>query len=83
MTDKEFKKWIKERDEIVKTYDVEKFKDFYKKWSKKGLYTLKLPADNIIEISMRKMVYHMTSATEEQKKEAEKWLKEHGSSTEL
>jgi len=83
MTDKDLKKWIKERDEVVKTYDVEKFKDFYKKWSKKGLYTLRLPADNIIEISMRKMVYHMTSATEEEKKAAEKWLLDHGSTTEL
>ena len=83
MTDKDFQKWIKERDRIAKTYDVEKFKDSYRKWSKKGLYTLRLPADNVIEISMRKMVYHMTSSTEDEKNEAKKWLEDHGSSTDL
>lgn len=83
MTENEMKKWLKERDKIAKTYDVKKFKDFYRKWSKKGLYTLRLPADNVIEISMRKMVYHMTSATEDEKKEAEQWLLDRGYTTEL
>ena len=83
MTEKDMKKWLKERDAIVKTYDIQAFKDFYRKWSKKGLYTLRLPADNIIEISMRKMVYHMASATEDEKKEAEQWLLDHGSDTSI
>lgn len=78
-------KWVKERDEAAKSYDVEKFKDFYHKWQILGVYgkDMKLPSDKVIEISMRKMVYHMTSSTKEQKKEAEKWLKEHGSNTNI
>ena len=83
MTNKDFKKWLKERDEITKTYDIQAFKDFYRKWSKKGLYTLKMPADNVIEISMRKMVYHMASATDAEKKEAEQWLTQRGYNTSL
>lgn len=79
------KEWVKERDEVVKTYDVEKFKQFFRKWQIKGIYNkrTKLPADNVIEISLRKMVYHMTSATEEEKKEAKAWLLDHGSSTSI
>lgn len=46
--------WRKERDKVVKTYDVEAFKKFYIKWTKRGLYDMKLPADEVIEISMRK-----------------------------
>lgn len=75
--------WLKERDEVVKTYDVNKFKDFYNKWKSMGLYNLPLPTDSVIEISMRKMVYHMTSSTNIEKEEAKKWLIEHGSSTDM
>lgn len=79
------KEWVKERDEVAKTYDVEKFKLFFRKWQIKGIYDkqMKLPSDNVIAISLRKMVYHMTSATEEEKKEAEAWLLDHGSSTSI
>jgi len=81
---KSFKKWIKERDEVMKTYDVTAFKVFYRKWYEKGIYdTPILPPDNIIEISMRKCVYHMTSSTKQEKEEAAKWLSEHWSNTEL
>lgn len=82
---KMLKEWAKERDEVVKTYDVTRFKEFYKKWQIKGIYEKQIntPPDNVIEISMRKMVYHMDSATPEEKKAAEKWLKDHGSSTNL
>ena len=78
-------RWIKERDEVALSYDVEKFKAFFRKWQLLGVYSkgMKLPADNVIEITMRKMVYHMAKSTQEQKKEAEKWLIEHGSSTSL
>ena len=31
-------KWQKERDEVVKTYDVGKFKDFYRKYQILGVY---------------------------------------------
>ena len=83
----DFKKWkdiwIKERDEAVRTQDIEQFKAFYKKWTERGFYRNGLPSDEVIEISLRKMLYHLGNATEEEKAYAEKWLKEHGSSTSL
>lgn len=75
--------WLKERDEAIRTQDLEKFKAFYMKWKERGLYTLALPSDKVLEISMRKCLYHMASATEEEKQTAKKWLEEHGSSTDL
>lgn len=77
------KLWLKERDEVMKTYDVEKFKEFYLKWKNRGFYLLGLPSDSVIERSMRKGVYHMESATEEEKAEAKEWLESHGYTTEI
>lgn len=34
------REWLKERDEVVKSYDVQKFKEFVKKWSELGVYHL-------------------------------------------
>lgn len=73
------KQFVKERDKAIRSLDVETFKRFYKKWYYMGYYRLPLPADNVIEISMRKMLCEIQSATEEEKKEAEKWLIDHGS----
>lgn len=75
--------WIKERDEAVRTQDIEKFKEFYKKWSARGFYRNGLPSDEVIEISLRKMMYHIASATEEEKQTAKEWLEAHGSSTDI
>lgn len=85
MTNKEWiKLFEKERDEAIRTLDVEKFKEFYLRWEKRGLYTVGLPQnDRVIEISMRKMLYHIKSATKEEKLEARKWLHEHGCTTSL
>lgn len=81
---REMLKWMEERDRVAKTYNVEQFKKFYEKWSKRGLYQISLPKnDKVIEITMRKMVYHMQSSTPEEKKEAEEWLMNHGCTTEL
>lgn len=81
MTNKEWIKiWLRERDEVTKTYDVEAFKVFYRKWKARGLYQLPLPEnDEVIERTMRKMVCNMKSATEEEKAEALEWLKARGS----
>lgn len=81
---REMLKWMEERDRVAKTYDVEKFKRFYEKWMRKGLYQMSLPKnDKVIEITLRKMVYHMTSSSPEEKKEAAEWLMNHGCTTEL
>lgn len=79
------KKWLKERDTVAKSYDVEKFKTFIKKWTLLGVYDRnhKIPSDKVIEITMRKMVYHMNSATPGEKAEAKAWLLAHGCTTEI
>lgn len=71
--------WMRERDAAVRTQDVETFKAFYLKWARRGIYDMHMPADKVIEISMRKMLYHMASATEAEKAEAKTWLETHGS----
>ena len=76
--EKMLKDFVKERDEAVITYDVETFKKFYNKWHKLGVYDIPLPVDAVLEISMRKMVYSITSFTEEQRNEAKNWLIERG-----
>ena len=75
--------WIKERDEAIRTLDVETFKKFYKKWTERGFYRNGLPSDEVIEISLRKMLYHLGNATEQEKSEAEKWLTERGYDTNM
>lgn len=85
LNDKTLNEWLSERDKVVKAYDIDKFKKFWRKWQEKGLYdrSMPLPSDEVIEISMRKMVANMTSASYAEKKEAEEWLYEHGSSPTL
>lgn len=80
ITNNTIKQWMKERDAVVKTYDLDLFKTFYRKWTKKGMYRMPIPSDEVIEISMRKMVCNMKSSTDEQKEEAMEWLEQHGSS---
>lgn len=75
--------WLKERDEVIRTQDIDKFKEFYQKWTERGFYRGGLPSDEVIEISLRKMLYHLGNATEQEKAYAEKWLLEHGSSTDI
>lgn len=79
MTDKEIKQWIKERDEAVLSFDIDKLKKFYIKWQ--GIIydnDMQLPPDNVLEISIRKMVIGTASATSEQVEQAKKWLKQRG-----
>lgn len=81
--DKLHREWLKERDEMVKSYDVQKFKDFMKKWTELGVYHLDFfPSDEVIEISMRKMVYHFTTSTHKERADAKRWLESRGYTTE-
>ena len=75
--------WRKERDEVVKTLDIKKFKEFYRKWKLKGFYNIPLPDDAVIEISLHKMLYNINSATDEEKSKAKEWLESRGYSTEM
>ena len=78
------KLWIKERDEAVRSLDVEKFKECYKKWRARGYYDMPLPSDDrVIEVSMRKMMFHSNSFSEQEKADAKKWLEDRGFSTDM
>lgn len=70
--------WILERNVVIKSLDVEKFKAFWKKWSARGFYRNGLPNDEVIEISLYKMLYNLESATEEEKNKAKEWLESRG-----
>ena len=78
MEDKEFNEWLKERDEVVLSFDTDKFKAFYKKWHKKGVYQLDMPSDMVIEITMRKCVCGLANPPKDKLAEARTWLSEHG-----
>lgn len=75
---KEHKQWFKERNEAVCSFDVEKFKAFYCKWKKRGVYSEPLPKDEIIEISMRKCVCGLADPDPKKLAEARAWLSERG-----
>lgn len=81
------KEWIKifveERDAVVQTFDIDKFKEFYAKWKARGFYDIDLPSDEIVEISLRKMAYHSTKIPENVRKKAEKWLLDRGYTTDM
>lgn len=80
---KDMKNWMKERDEVVRTLDVGKFKLFWDKWKERGFYRGGLPMDFVIEISLHKMLYNLKSATDEEKKKAKEWLEEKGLDTSM
>lgn len=76
---KEHQQWLRERDETAYSFDVEKFKAFYRKWVKRGIYEDKpLPSDEVIAISMRKMVCAMANPRKDKLAEARAWLSERG-----
>jgi len=79
--------FVRERDEAVKTSikanDLRVFRRFYAKWKAKGLYQIGLPSDEVLWVSLYKMLYHTNSATAEEKTTAEMWLVAHGSSTKI
>lgn len=78
MSDEEFYEWLKERDEVTLSLDIDKFKAFYRKWQKKGIYDMELPSDEVIEISMRKCVCAMAKPPADKLAEARAWLSERG-----
>ena len=79
--------FVRERDEAVKTAirtnDLRVFKRFYARWKAKGIYPIGLPSDEVLWLTLYKMLYHTKDATEEEKAMAERWLVAHGSSTKI
>lgn len=82
------RQWIKifteERDAVVRTMDIKKFKEFFNKWKTRGFYNIELPNDDkVLEITLRKMAFHSPRIPEDERKEAEKWLTNCGYTTDL
>ena len=75
--------WKAERDKAIKSQDIDTYKAFYNKWKQRGFYEFDLPNDIVLEVALRKMLYHLESATTQEKAIAKKWLTEHGYSTDL
>ena len=75
---KEFKQWLKERDEAVLSLDIDKFKAFYLKWQKSMYENRPLPSDEICEISMRKCVCALANPPADKLAEARAWLSARG-----
>ena len=85
MNNKEwFRLWQEELLEVVTTFDVSKFREFYKKWQARGYYVEGLPDDDrVVDITIHKIAYHLNNTPPEVKEQAEKWLLERGLSTDL
>lgn len=72
------RQWVKERDEATLSFDVDKFKAFFEKWKKLGVYDGDLPPDEVIEVSIRKMVIYMAHPPKDKLEEAKEWLQARG-----
>lgn len=83
LPDDEFRRWKRERDKAVASMDIEKFKEFYRKWAERGLYTAPLPPDNVIEVALRKMAVSIPSLPTKLRTDAEVWLITHGCDLEM
>lgn len=72
--------YVRERDEAVETLDLDTFKAFMSKWQARGLIPecFSLAADEILEVSIRKMALHIANVSEETREAAETWLLSRG-----
>lgn len=82
-------RFVSERNSAVKAVvdgeDIRVFKAFVKKWQDLGFYPpyFALPADDVLEASIRKMAVHTESFGEDLKREATYWLLTHGYTTDI
>lgn len=66
------KTWEKDRDEALKSLDIEKIRKYCLK------YKIPMPKDEIVILAgAHKARLHMLTTTEEEKEISKKWLKEH------
>lgn len=81
--------YVSDRDEAtieaVKTDSLEPFKNFINKYKTLGFFPtcFSLPSDDVLEISVRKMVIHETRAPQDVKDKATEWLLSRGYDTSL
>lgn len=70
-----FNAYLKDRDEAVRSMDIDTFKAFINKH--KPVFASDI-SDEVIEITMRKMAVHITSIDIDTRVNAFRWLLEHG-----
>lgn len=84
LSKKSIRLWKKELDEAIRKQDVNEWLKFYDKWHYLGVYETPMPNNpKMIEIMLKKLLYQMPSATDQERREAKKWLESHGCSTSL
>ena len=67
--------WKKDRDEVVESLDVEKFKAFYRLYQDKVYDGRPIPkSDKVIMAAMCKMALVIETISEGTKKRADEWL---------
>lgn len=71
-------KFVKDRDAALLSFDAAKFRKFYNKYRALGVYTMELPDDRVVEVSMRQAILGMSNPPKEAVEEAKKWLRDHG-----
>lgn len=79
------KQWVVDRDNAACSFDVAEFKKFYNKYAKMGVYpgVIDLPSDEVLEVTMRKMVLAMANPPADKYSEACEWLIAHGCDLEV
>lgn len=81
---KAVKDYVKDRDKatiaVVEGESIEVFKAFVNKWRDLGFYPscFKMPSDEVLEITVRKMVIYEINAPESTKEKARDWLLSRG-----
>lgn len=81
------KEYVRDRDDAIfkciETDSIKPIKEFAEKYKANMPSCFELVSDEVIEITIRKMAYHCINLPQETRDKAERWLKEHGSSTDL
>lgn len=72
--------YVRERDQAVSTFDLATFRKFLMKWQKEGMFPFDVSkiTKPVLEITMYKMAVHSINIAPEKRKQAEKWLLDHG-----
>ena len=73
--DKQLRKYAKDRDKAILSFDIEQMKKFVKKYED---ILPPIPQDEILYAGFMKCVADIRASTPEQKKRAADWLRAHG-----
>ena len=79
-----FNQWLRERNEVLRSMDIDRYKAFYIKWLKRGVYSEPMPkSDTVVMASLCKAILMWQGSDESLRQRATTWLLLHGFSTEV